>query len=162
VVVVRRRPGQRAVASKDQSANAYDLANDKLVRARAKFEGLSLGESGYKYFIKPYTNLSNFTSTNVADSVDLTRNHRPTILERELLAKILHYDSNAQAISIDCNPVLANKIKRNVIRGMVSELAEAKRARHTNNVIEYVKALCSMPRYIRLSVTQDIDEHIPY
>jgi len=141
---------------------SYDLAIDKSVRARAKFEAISLGQAGQRYIAKPYTTVIVYDSFTVTGNVELNRNVKPSQRERLLFGNVLAYDFNTHLSVIASNPNLANKIKAKVVRGMVSELASAKRARHTSNVIAYVEALSNSLSHRPLAITPEIADCIPY
>jgi hypothetical protein len=160
-VVARRRPGQRAIARKARCHSGYDLAADKLVRAKARFEGLSLGEAACKYIDKPYLTVGKCESYIAKDKIDLTDNVKPSYLECELDLKISSYDENQSSLR-DLNVALYDIIKSHVIRGIVRELAKAKRARHTGNVINYAEELARSPRYLLLILDHEMESTIPY
>lgn len=158
----RRRPGQRAIASKAQSYEGYDLHTDKKARARAKFEGLSLGQASYRYIEKPYQDVAKCESYWVKDEITLIDNPNLSQREQELTSHIDDYDGIANLAFRESYPVLYEKIKSYVTSDMISELAKARRARHVGNLVLLAEKLSGLSRYLVLPLDHAMESSLPY
>lgn len=155
----RRRPGQRAIASVVPVGVAYDLTKDRRVRARARFENISLGQAIIKYPIKTFVDKISSYNYLARDKIELIENNRLSSREIEIFHRIKNFNNENSDLS-DTNPDLHIIIRNCVTLGLNSELAKAKRARHIGNVIKYVDAMCCEPTYQIMDIA--LLEDVPY
>lgn len=157
--VLRRRPGQRAIPSAFPVGVAYDLTKDRQIRARAKFEDISLGQAITRYPIRSFVDTSSAYNYLAKDKIKLIENNEPSSRELDIVYRIEKYDDENSDLSY-INPDLHGIIKNCVTLGLNGELAKAKRARHIGNVINYVEAMCSQPSYQIMDTA--LLEDVPY
>ena len=158
----RRRPGQRAIASKAANSSVYDVELDRQIRARAKFEGISLGQAASKYG-------SNCKLCVPVVRTYIAKDEHSTIINDELsneeLKIIFNIEDYSEGRSTSlklANPLLHRKIEQMLVSIAEERLAKARRARHTPHVLAYSKFLESLPRYKSLPFTGELAESIPY
>ncbi|WJF89737.1 hypothetical protein QS306_11575 [Paraburkholderia bonniea] len=156
----RRRPGQRATASNVWTAGGYDLSQDKAIRARARFEGTSIGAVVEKLKAFPQK-LSAFPASAgesfvASERFNCVPNTKLSSAERVLL---LQQDSICVEEYAGILPVMQEAIRSAALDVVADELVRARRARHTGNVLSYVAELERNPRYLRLEVRA---EQLPF
>lgn len=158
----RRRPGQRASASKALGRSVYDVNADKTVRAKATFRRISLGQACDMSCTQSYEITSHGRSFIAKDEHPTLTSGDLSDTEIELIFKLRDSDSYCPDLIREKNPGLHSKI-RQIARNMVKEkLLTARRARHTPNFLMYVKYLERLPRYNRLALNEDTAAFIPY
>jgi hypothetical protein len=162
MAVGRRRPGQRAVASKAVGRSVYDVELDKQIRARAKFEQLSLGQAASRYGGRCRVCVPVVRSY-------IAKEEHPTILneelsneELEIILSLKDYELNRSTPLKLANPVLFMKVEQMVRTIAEERLAKARRARHTPHVLAYAKYLENLPRYQTFVLSGELAESIPY
>ena len=158
----RKRPGQRATASKAAGSSAYDIELDRQIRARAKFEAISLGQAGSKYG-------SNCKSGVPVVRTYIAKDEHPTIINDELsneelkiIFNLKDYSEGRSTLLKLANPLLHRKIEQMLVSIAEERLAKARRARHTPHVLDYARYLENLPRYKPLMFTGELAESIPY
>jgi hypothetical protein len=162
MAVGRRRPGQRAIASKAADTNAYDIALDKLIRARAKFEGLSLGQAASKYGGNCRLRVPVVRSYIAKDEHPTLVNDELTNEELEIIFNLKDYSEGRSTSLKLANPVLHSKVEQLLLTVAEDRLAKARRARHTPGVLAYARHLAAVPRYMPLVVDGDLPAYVPY
>lgn len=158
----RKRPGQRATASKAADSSVYDVELDRRIRARAKFEGISLGQAGSKYG-------SNCKLDVPVVRTYIAKDEHPTLINDEIsneeLAIIFNlkdYSEHRPTSLKLANPLLHRKIEQMLVSIAEERLAKARRARHTPHVLAYSRYLENLPRYKSLPLTDELAESLPY
>jgi len=158
----RRRPGQRAIASKAANSSVYDVELDRQIRARAKFEGISLGQAASKYG-------SNCKLGIPVVKTYIAKDEHSTIVNDELsdeeLTIIFNIEDCSEGRSTSlklANPLLHRKIEQMLVSIAEERLVKARRARHTSHVLGYARYLESLPKYKPLIFTGELAECIPY
>jgi hypothetical protein len=149
----RRRPGQRATASIAWADRRYDLSQDKAIRARARFEGTSIGAVVEKLKASPQK-LAPFPASAgesfvASERFNYVPNTRVSGAERVLL---LQQDSISVEEYAGLSAAMQEAIRNAALDVVSDELVRARRARHTGNVLSYVAELERNPRYRRLDV----------
>jgi hypothetical protein len=158
----RKRPGQRATSSRAADSRVYDVELNRQIRARAKFEAISLGQAARKYGSSCKLCVP-VVRTYIAKDV------HPTIINDELSNEELKIIFNLKDYSEGrstslklASPLLHRKIEQMLVSIAEERLAKARRARHTPHVLAYSKFLESLPRYKPLILTGELAESIPY
>lgn len=159
----RRRPGQRAVASKAEDRSGYDLSADKRLRARAKFERLSLGRTTKMY--------GDDIRLDVFDGRSyIAKSEHPSLVDFEMvsdeeLALIVRLNDFAEGRSTSLrqlNPTLHEKILRISTAIAKEQLNRMRRAKHTPYMLAHARYLASLPRYRPVEHDEELSECIPY
>lgn len=158
----RRRPGQRAAASKAAYSRGYDFDLDRLIRARAKFEGLSLGQASIKYGNNCKLAVPVIRSYIAKDEHPTLVNDELTNEELEIIFSLKGYSEGRSTSLKLANPSLHRKIEQMLVSMAVERLAKARRARHTPYVLEHARYLASLPRYKPLMVDGELPTCLPY
>jgi hypothetical protein len=142
----RKRPGQRAIASKAAGSSVYDVELDRQIRARAKFEAISLGQAASKYGGNCKLRIP-VIKTYIAKDV------HPTIINDELsneelkiIFNIKDYSEGRSTSLKLANPLLHGKIEQMLVSIAEERLAKARRARHTPHVLAFWRAFPDINR----------------
>lgn len=157
----RRRPGQRAIASKVQGLSSYNLDQDKKLRAEAKFHAISLGQACKQYPSIPYRYSGEPLVLNKDEQYPVVDNVRPTDEEVKIASRINWYESDTASPLKMHNPVLFDKVKTLAVNTLKERLAREARARHVPPTISYVEYLSTLARYKPLELL-DSQLEIPY
>lgn len=163
MAVTRRRPGQRANASKAEGRSGYDLAADKLIRARAKFEGLSLARSATRYG-------GGIRLAVSAGRSYIAKNEHPPLVDTEMVSseelslifRLRHFAEGRSTSLRESNPALHEKILRMSTAIAKEQLGRMRRARHTPYMLAHAEHLASLPRCKPLARDEELSTCIPY
>jgi hypothetical protein len=141
------------MAINTRAVGEYELSHDKSIRARAKFEGTSIGAVVDKLKASP-EKVAPFP-TIVGESfiarerIQCVPNTKVSNAERILLLE-------QASISVEEHPgippTMHDAIRSASLDVVNDELERARRARHTGNVLSYVTELERNPRYRKLDV----------
>jgi hypothetical protein len=148
----RRRPGQRAIASDAVGRSGYDLGKDRQIRARAKFERLSLGEAVSKYRDSATPLAVNARSYLARDEHDLLPTTDLSDAELDILIRLSVYAEGIGNSIKQTNPRLHAQIVKASQSVATAELERARRARHTPAVLAAARYLAELPTYKKLDL----------
>jgi hypothetical protein len=150
----RRRPGERASASNTQGRSAYNLAEDKRIRANAKFAGVSLGGAIANSKMTTFDRSPKVISYLAKDEHPVTLDDQLTQYEIELIFKLKDYEEGYDIPLKVANPSLYRKV-RELVAGLTKDrLSRARRAKPSMEFMLYAKHLAQQPRYRELSVDE--------
>lgn len=158
----RKRPGQRAIASKAADSSGYDVELDRQIRARAKFEALSLGQAAIRYGGGCKLRVPVVRSYIAKDEHPTLVNEELTNEELEIIFRLKDYSEGRSTSLKIANPTLHQKIEEMLLSIAEERLAKARRARHTPNMLACARYLESLPRYTPLMLSGELAESIPY
>jgi hypothetical protein len=148
------------MASNTRTDGEYELSHDKSIRARAKFEGTSIGAvvGKLKAFPQKLAPLRTIVGESFVarERINYVPNTKVSNAERILLLQ-------QASISVEeypgLPPTMQDDIRSAALDVVSDELVRARRARHTGNVLSYVTELERNPRYRKLDVQA---VHVPF
>lgn len=149
----RRRPGQRHASTGTLACRAYDLGQDKAIRARARFEGTAIGQVIEKMQAASHPLKPAVVSTGESFVASERYSYKPNEAASAAELNLLQQRDSILANEYGQLPAeFRDAIRQEAIDVVVGELVRARRARHTANVLAYVAELERMPRYRLLDV----------
>lgn len=157
---VRRRPGQRAIASNAREPSGYNLDRDRTIRARARFEGLSLGEVCRSYG-------DGLAYAPIRGESFIARERYRCVPNEELSESEIAFHDRMAEVRRTGLPNLPKRLQSGACKAVLAKLetgaARARRARPTASVVVHVAELRRQPRYIRLNLDAiDDAQCVPY